>query len=381
MNAELFESLLYQTESETLDFKVDQYPFEVATDVQKSELLKDILSFANAWRRSDAYILIGIEEIRGARSVVRGISKKLLNRNLQQFVHSKTNRAVSFSYKELQVGGLLVAAITIPLQERPIYLRKDFGKLKANVVYVRRGDTTGEAPPDEIVKMGQVGFVADAQPSLNLELANLKEHRLIGTELELQATEFTVPDADLIPDYGIVQSGSFILPAAVSGNNADYLREVAEYVCDHGRFQPIGFAVGNSSTAPATNIILRLRMASASVEVRSQDEMPDEPSKVWLARLRPQAPFLHKSPITVSHHGFSEVRIEVGTIQPGITEFSPEPLFIGSAAPFDISLEAVVSGDNVNIPIVQRMRIKAQIEFRDVSISDLKKFGSLEGDQ
>ena len=64
MNAKLFEGLLYQTESEVLDFKIDQYPFEAATDVQKSELLKDILSFANAWRRSDAYILIGVEEIR-----------------------------------------------------------------------------------------------------------------------------------------------------------------------------------------------------------------------------------------------------------------------------------------------------------------------------
>lgn len=376
MNVELFESLLYQTESEILDFKVDQYPFEAATDVQKSELLKDILSFANAWRRSDGYILIGIEEIQGGRSIVRGISKQLLNRNLQQFVHSKTNRAVSFSYAELQVEGLLVAAITIPLQERPIYLRKDFGKLKGNVVYVRRGDSTGEAPPDEIVKMGQVGYVADAQPSLNLEFADLKRLRLIGTELNLQAIDFAVPDANLIPDYGRVRSGDFMLPAAVSGNNADYLREIAEYISDHGRFQPIGFAVGNSSTAPATNVVLRMRIASASVEVRSQDEMPDEPSKVWLARLRPQASFLRKSPISVSHHGdFYELRIDIGTIQPGITEFSPEPIFISSPEPFDVNLEAVLSGDNVNIPIVQKIRIKAQVELRKISISDLEKFG------
>jgi predicted HTH transcriptional regulator len=76
MNAELFESLLYQSESEVLDFKVDQYPFEAATDVQKSELLKDILAFANAWRRSDAYILIGVEEVRGGRSIVRGMSNQ-----------------------------------------------------------------------------------------------------------------------------------------------------------------------------------------------------------------------------------------------------------------------------------------------------------------
>ena len=51
MDKNLFEVLLYQNESETLDFKEDQYAFDGATDIQKSELLKDILAFANSWRR------------------------------------------------------------------------------------------------------------------------------------------------------------------------------------------------------------------------------------------------------------------------------------------------------------------------------------------
>ena len=344
MNVELFESLLYQAESEVLDFKVDQYPFDKATDVEKSELLKDILSFANAWKRSDAYILIGVEENRGGRSIVRGISRQLLNRNLQQFVHSKTNKAMTFSYEELQVEGVNVAAITIPLQERPVYLRDDFGKLKKNVVYVRRGDSTGEAPPDEIVKMGQVGFVADAQPSLSLEFADLKSRQMIGTELDLQAIDFTVPKPESIPDYGRVGSGDYLLPVAMSGNNSDYFREIAQYLSDYGRFLPIGFAVVNSSTAAAINVVLRMRIPSAFVEVRSQDDMPDE------------------------------VRIDIGTIQPGITEFSPEPIFIGSPESFDISLEAFLSGDNVSIPIVQTIRVKAHVEPRKISVGDLKTF-------
>ena len=57
MNITLFEALLFEEESETLDFKRDQYRFDNATDEEKSELLKDILAFANAWRRADAYIL------------------------------------------------------------------------------------------------------------------------------------------------------------------------------------------------------------------------------------------------------------------------------------------------------------------------------------
>jgi predicted HTH transcriptional regulator len=42
-------------------------------DDEKSELLKDILGFANAWRRATAYILIGVKEVRGGRSNVVGI--------------------------------------------------------------------------------------------------------------------------------------------------------------------------------------------------------------------------------------------------------------------------------------------------------------------
>src|SRR5579864_5379397 len=65
MNDVLFERLLYEEESTTLDFKKEQYRFAKATEYEKSELLKDILGFANAWRRSEAYILIGVEEMRG----------------------------------------------------------------------------------------------------------------------------------------------------------------------------------------------------------------------------------------------------------------------------------------------------------------------------
>jgi hypothetical protein len=50
MDRNQLESLLHEDESTSLDFKRDQYPFDAATDEQKSELLKDILAFANAWR-------------------------------------------------------------------------------------------------------------------------------------------------------------------------------------------------------------------------------------------------------------------------------------------------------------------------------------------
>ena len=73
MDTELFEKLLRMAESESLDFKRDQYLFASASDEVKSELLKDILAFANSWRETEARILIGVEEVPGARGNVHGI--------------------------------------------------------------------------------------------------------------------------------------------------------------------------------------------------------------------------------------------------------------------------------------------------------------------
>jgi len=156
MDPQIFDALLYRGESEMLDFKVDQYAFAGAQDHEQSELLKDILAFANAWRDSDAYILIGVQENPGGKAIVQGISTHLEDHALQQFVNSKTQRPVSFRYEALQIEGKQCGVIHIPVQERPLFLRKDFSKLKAEIVYIRRGSSTDQADPDEVRKMGSV---------------------------------------------------------------------------------------------------------------------------------------------------------------------------------------------------------------------------------
>ena len=83
MDATLLEQLLHEDESATLDFKRDQYKFNGGSDDNRSEFLKDILGFANGWRRSDAYILIGVDEVRGGRSNVVGTTDHLADHTLQ----------------------------------------------------------------------------------------------------------------------------------------------------------------------------------------------------------------------------------------------------------------------------------------------------------
>jgi len=164
------------------------------------------------------------------------------------------------------------------------------------------------------------------------------------------------------------------MPDIGHGMNRGYLRELATYIADYGRFRPVGFAVENSSTAPAINVVIRMQIPEGPVEVRDEDDMPDEPARSWLTRVGPLPARWRQTDVRVSRRGdFFEVRIGLGTIQAGITEFCAAPIFIGSPESYDIAIDAVLSGDNVKIPVVQNVCFRAQVDQRTFSLKELKQ--------
>jgi len=162
-------SLLLRSESETLDFKRDGYPFADATDDKKGELLKDLLAIANAWKDADGHIVVGVLEENGRVKEVVGAEPTLTDHDVHQFVNSKTNRPVSFGIENISHEGKGLTVIRIDRkQARPIYLRKRFGGLQANVVYIRHGSSTAEASPDEIKEMGKDEVPSPSSPDVTL---------------------------------------------------------------------------------------------------------------------------------------------------------------------------------------------------------------------
>ena len=101
IDRKLLEHLLHEEEGSALDFKEDQYAFVGADDKARREILKDILAFSNAWRRTTGYVVIGVEEVKGGRSRIVGVNSLLDDANLHQFFNSKTNR---FGANEQLVG-------------------------------------------------------------------------------------------------------------------------------------------------------------------------------------------------------------------------------------------------------------------------------------
>ena len=167
MNDELLTALRYKSEGTDIDFKSQQYRFAGASDHEKSEMLKDVLAMANAWRGETGYILLGLKDQRPHPAEVVGITESIDDATLQQFVNSKIKPKLTFQYEEHLYEGETIGVITIPKQKRPFFLINSFGKLKKNIVYVRRGSSTDEAEPSEIIDMG----LADA--GRGFELTNL----------------------------------------------------------------------------------------------------------------------------------------------------------------------------------------------------------------
>ena len=371
MDLRLLESLLYQEESETLDFKSAQYPFDHATDEQKSELLKDLLAFANSWRQTEAHILIGVREVRGGRSLVCGITQHLLNQNLQQFVHSRTNRPLIFSYAPVSFEGAQIGVITVPLQNRPLYLRHAYGKLTANVVYIRRGDTTGETSPDEVARMGSSEVFSQTQPILEFDFVEVEGRHKLGNCVEVSSTVFDIPDEDEIPLYGKGAGTSFAV-FSDPFENRNYYRDVSVYLRDFMFVRPIGLAVTNTSTVVAHGVLLSLELGpTAGLCVLDDSAKPEFPSKSQISRIhKPSMP--RERRIDVSPLGGAvEVRLEFEAIQPGVTIWSENVFHIGAREAMTVLANAKISAHNLPTPIALDAKITINVSRRRVEVSDI----------
>ena len=177
---ETLKSLLEMNEGPSLDFKQEQYRFNNASEREKSELLKDILAFANSQRYRTAYILIGVKDVKGGSSEAVGVEEHLDDANLHQFVNSKTNKPVEFSYFQFQLEDKQIGVLRIPIQLRPIYTINKYGKIPAKTVYMRDGSSTRPASPDDIADMGRSSPPRLVEWSID-RLRNIARNAIVNT--------------------------------------------------------------------------------------------------------------------------------------------------------------------------------------------------------
>lgn len=270
---ETLDALRYKSEGTDLDFKQAQYRFVKASEDDKAELLKDILAMANAWRESTGYILIGFKDRAPNPAEVLGITEHLDDANIQQFVHGKVKPKLEFHYEERIYEEKTVGIITIPKQPRPFYLAHAYGRLKSNVVYVRRGSSTDEAEPPEVAKMIATDL-GRGTATVELSVLNADNERLPDS-LALRFLQF-----EAMPDYVSERSSGPFSIRPIWHDNRDYWREEAEYRKAQLSLIQVQFKLTNRSNFALANAKLEISVEALdgqSFKMLATHDLPDEP--------------------------------------------------------------------------------------------------------
>ena len=371
----LLEQLLHEGEGPALDFKRDQYPFSGADQRTKSELLKDILAFSNSWRRATAYILIGVEEVRGGRGRIVGTVAHLNDAHLQQFVNSKTNRDVDFSYQIFGIDGVEIGVIEIPVQRRPTYSKTDYGKVKKEAVYKRVGSSTKIASPDEIAHMG-AEQVLDTPPQFSLEWANLQDFVVLPSPCAVK-TLFLHP---LLPENTFEDHDprSFQLIHSY-GYNKNYSKEMIWYIHRRAFLESFGLRLRNLGGVVGKRVLFVGSIAKDNtLEVLRWSQRPTPPPRnnmYHIPNIVPLAQQLQNNPDprVVELPDRWEVTVDFGDIRPQDEIWTTSALIIGSRDGIT-KLEGELRGDNIPKPISFSLEINFEVEKRPMKRSDVEPF-------
>ena len=332
---ELLNKLRYKCEGADIDFKSAQYRFNKGSEDTKGEILKDILAIANAWRDGSGYILLGFKDQRPHPAEVVGISESIDDAQLQQFVNSKVKPKLTFSYEEHVYQDKTIALITIPKQKRTFHLTHAYGKLKSNVVYVRRGSSTVEAEPPEIHEM----MKADSgQGDMRLSLSILTEdNQSLPETIELRYLSFSGNFPDYVtPEPQRNLSSLTMLNTQLVQDNHDYWRECAKYISVNERKIQMRFVLLNLSAVQLSNAKLEVivePLDGQRYKMLSETDLPKRPK----SRRSPLHDLPSFSTITsqrncqpiIEHHGSSPFcSIRFGSLLPGEEGRSSETLAI-----------------------------------------------------
>ena len=371
LDAKLLEGLLYEGEGTALDFKSSQYPFVNADVGEKAELIKDILAFANSWRRTTAYILIGVEEVRGGRGKVVGIESHLDDASLHQFVNEKTQRTVDFSYQVVPTEGTTIGAIEIPLQERPTYLTRRFGPLRELDVFIRDGSSTRVATPDEIAKMGAADILGGT-PELTLQWAALDDRTVLPSPYTVSSLALEPP---LPPNTFTRPQPRFLVTDPFS--NPEYSREIIAYTAERAFFTGLGLRLQNKSGVVGKRIRF-IGNAAKSAGMVIQDWIDGPPSRDRLIG-HDLSESMFRTPqdidLNVEEYGHRwEIEIDFGDVRPRDEAWSTNRLYIGSMNSGVVSLQGELRGDNLPEPLKCELEVKVEVERRAMEIADVAPY-------
>jgi len=133
-----FDDLIkYENENTSLDFKAIQYK-----KGQHEDLIKDIMSMANADVENDRYIIIGVSHKSSGDREILNIKKGdfIDSAIYQQIIRENIEPDIKLDYSPYKYKSKLLGIFKISgCSDKPYTMKKDFGKLKKGDSFIRKG--------------------------------------------------------------------------------------------------------------------------------------------------------------------------------------------------------------------------------------------------
>jgi hypothetical protein len=131
----LDDMIRYENEHLALDFKKKQYIDN------KVELLKDLLSMANAQVEGPRYIVTGVKLLPDGSREFHPIEQVVDDAEYQELVRANIEPELRFSYQPYWIEGNLVGVYMIQVSDerKPFMMKKDYQPLKKGDSFIRRG--------------------------------------------------------------------------------------------------------------------------------------------------------------------------------------------------------------------------------------------------
>jgi hypothetical protein len=133
-----FDDLIkYENENTSLDFKAIQYKKS-----KHEDLIKDIMSMANADVENDRYIIIGVSHKSSGDREILSIEKEDFKDSAiyQQIIRENIEPDIKLDYSPYKYKGKLLGIFKISgYSDKPYTMKKDFGKLKKGDRFIRKG--------------------------------------------------------------------------------------------------------------------------------------------------------------------------------------------------------------------------------------------------
>jgi hypothetical protein len=225
--------------------------------------------------------------------------------------------------------------------------------------------------------IGKATGAVDVGPVLEMQFADLSSRVKLGTTVTVESTVVEIPDLGKIPLYGPASKTFYGIPLDGYDNirNRDYYRDTAVYLRDRSLLKPVGVAVTNTSSAAAEEVWATLSLdAAPDLVVVDESETPCEPSTCWQP---PGRPFDRDRCVQVARYGNTfEIRIRIGTVQPGTTRWSDEPFYIGARQPMTAVARAEVTANNLRAPVTLDAAIEITVGRVRASVKDITNIGA-----